>query len=205
MSRDVTKVTDHGNQALARLATQYQGKPLMAALLRVFTPLVQQVEDMLYAMQLAMQLANAEGVQLDVIGALVGQSREAADDAQYRLRIAARIKTNISTGTVEDIYAVFAILLPSNTLAGMPDYPAGFILDVGPVDPALFPLYESFFADAKGKGIAGQLWYDVTDSAHQLLLDDAASPSPDSDDLGLGDTADDTVGGELGGAFSAEE
>jgi hypothetical protein len=204
MSRDVTKITDHGNQALARLAQQYQGKPLMAALLRVFSPLVQQVEDMLYAMQLALRLENAEGVQLDLLGKLVGQPREAADDTQYRLRIAARIKANISTGTVEDLYAVFKILLPSNTLAGAPDFPAGFILDIGTVDPTLFSLYESFFADAKGKGIAGQLWYEVTDAAHDLLLDDAASPSPDSALLGLGDATDDTIGGLLGGAFSGE-
>lgn len=202
MSRDVTKITDHANRALARLAQQYQGKPLMASLLRVFTPLVQQVEDMFSAMQLAMRLENAEGVQLDLLGALVGQPREAAGDSEYRLRIAARIKTNVSTGTVEDIYSVFKILLPSPiVLALSPRYPAGFVLNViGAVDLDLVPLYASFFQDAKGEGIEGQLLYSLYADANTFTLGDAGAPSTSSL-TGLGDATDASVGGHLRGVL----
>lgn len=201
--QDVVKIDDHGLRALARLAQQYQDKPKLAALLNVFAPLIQQIEDMFFGMQLGLQLANAVGVQLDLIGKLVGQPREAAADNEYRLRIAARIKTNVSTGTIEDIYAVFLLLLPSNTFAARADYPAGFVFDVGEIDSSLEALYESFFYDAKGDGIAGQFWFSVTDAAHGLLLDDAASPSADVNKA-LTDAAGPTVGGLLGGAFSGE-
>lgn len=203
MSQDVTQITTHAALALARLVEQYKGKPLFSALLNCITPQVQQIEDMLFSVRDGLQLANAVGAQLDVIGRIVGQAREASNDAEYRLRIAARIRANLSTGSTESILSVFSLLLPppDHTLKITPHYPAAFVLDLfGETDPALTPLYARFLADSKAAGVGGIGILTVVPDEETFIFDDAASPVPASD-LGFGDATDSSVGGHLGGVF----
>lgn len=202
MSVDITQIDDHGARMVSRLAEQYKGKPLIEALLATIAPQVQQVEDMLFGVLLGYRLeASASGEQLDVLGRVVGQDREAADDAEYRLRIAARIRANVSTGSAESIYRVFSILLPApdNTLAITPHYPASFVLDVfGAIDPTLVSLYSRFLADSKAAGVGGAGIYTSATDATTFTF--SAVGDPDDADLGFGDTAR-TTGGHLGGIF----
>lgn len=194
--QDLSKISDHNARALARLAEQYKDKPNIAAILRVVCAQIQEVEDMLYGMLIALRLTDAVGVQLDLIGRKIGQPRESAGDPEYRLRLAARIKTNISTGAAEDLYSVFKILLPSPfVLAMTPAYPAGFFLDVyGAVDVNLVPMYSRFMTDAKAQGVAGQMILSIVAESDTFLL--SADADPDSSHLGLGDDAG-TSGGHL--------
>ncbi len=159
------KISNHIAKALARLAQQYKDKPRIAAVLGVFVYQVQQIEDAGYDVMIFRRLANAEGEQLDVIGRIVGQDRESADDAEYRLRLAARIRANLSTGSAEDILTVFAILLPDNTFKLTPYYPAAFTLEImgDPIDEDLLPLYVQFLADTKAAGVGAQLIWSSDD------------------------------------------
>lgn len=203
MSQDVTQITTHGALALARLATQYRGKPLISALLNCFAPQVQQIEDMLFGVLLGFRLDTpAVGEQLDVIGRVVGQDRESADDAEYKLRIAARIRANLSTGAAEDLYTVFGILLPGITLSIVPQYPASFIMDaLEEIDGDLVPLYRQFFSDTKAAGVYAQFTYSLYDEAHSFTLAAAQGTVTSSSTLGLADDAQ-TSGGHLRGVFA---
>jgi len=51
-----------------------------------------------------MWIANASGIQLDILGAIVGQQRCGMTDTNYRLRIAIKAAINTSSGLIEQIY-----------------------------------------------------------------------------------------------------
>lgn len=203
MSRDVAQITTHAALALARLAQQYKGRPLISGLLNCFAPQVQQIEDLLFEILLGFRLDTpAVGEQLDVIGRVVGQDRESANDAEYKLRISARIRANLSTGSPEDLYRVFRILLPGITLSITPEYPAGFVMDaLETIDGALVPLYRQFFSDTKAAGIYGQFTYALFDTAHTFTIAAAQGTVTTSSTLGAADDAQ-TTGGHLRGVFA---
>ncbi len=196
MAKVPDKITNHHARALARLAEQFKNKPALAALLGVFDYQVQLLENAFYDVMIFRRLSEAEGEQLDVIGRIVGQDREASDDDEYRLRLAARIRANLSTGSAESIYAVFHILLPDSQLALTPLYPAAFdfeIVDV--IDPTLQPLYLRFLQDTKAAGVGAQLITSEFAMDMMFTFDDADDPEPDVD-LGYSDT-DQLTGGYL--------
>jgi hypothetical protein len=198
---DVEYIADHHARAVAKLAMQYRDKPLLAALLGVFDAQVQAIEDGLYSIKTGYVLSAAAGEQLDVLGRIVGQDRESANDTEYRLRIAARIRANLSIGAPEDLYTVFGILLPTATLAITPHYPASFVLDVvGAVDPDLVPLYAQFLQDTKAAGVGAAAIYSTTDAAHTFTLSSITDTVESSALLGLADFPI-TTGGLLAGTF----
>lgn len=201
MAQDVTQITDHTTRALARFAFQYRNKPLLSSLVTVFATQIQELETALFGVLLGYRIDQAVGEQLDVIGRVIGQARESATDAEYRLRLAARIRANLSTGSAEDIYTVFGILLPTHTLELTPRYPASFVLDViEAIDASLVALYSAFLRDTRAGGIGGQGIYALSAPAVMLTLDDAAAPVPDAA-LGLDDAGAPGAGGHLAGVF----
>lgn len=177
MSREVTQILNHASLALARLAQQYKDKPKLAALLGVFTPKVQELENVLWALHVERRIDVAVGAQLDVLGRIVGQLRENSVDADYRLRIKARVRANRSHGSVEDVLEVFQILLPSTVLEFVQEWPAAFRLNIGTISGsgvALVPMYARFLADAKLGGVGGYLLWQQTSDAESYYTEVAA-------------------------------
>lgn len=200
MAIDIVQIADHHASALALLAEQYKGKPILERIIRVFTNHAQQIETVLYEIMLGYRLSTpAVGAQLDVLGRLVGQDRESADDTEYRLRIAARIRANRSGGAAEDLYAVFRILLPDHTLSIVPQYPAAFLMEASQqIDESLLPLYKKFFGDTKAAGVYGQFIYAFFNPSNSFTFDDALAPEGGT---GFGDALDAGVGNHLVGVF----
>jgi hypothetical protein len=202
MAVDLEQITNHETQALGRLATQYRDKPNIAKIVRIIARRAQALETVVFQVFNAFRIETAIGAQLDVLGRIVGQPRESAGDTEYRLRIKARIRANLSGGMAEDIYKVFDLLLPSHTLVLEPVYPASFVFEIlGSVDPALVPLYRKFFYDTKAAGVYGVGLYSTEDPVDTFTLDDALSPTPNPD-IGLDDAlAPGTQGGVLAGVL----
>lgn len=199
-----TKILGHTARALARLATQFRDKPKIAALIGVFTTEVQAIENMLYDVLIKGWLADAVGDQLDMKGRLVGQDREnSVDDDEYRLRISARIRANLSTGSPEDLYTVFRILLPTHTLSIEPYYPAAIVMEaLEAIDPDLVPLYQQFFAVTLAGGVGGQFVYSESTPATTFTLSNEAAAPETSALTGFGDDGDPATGGHLAGVFA---
>jgi hypothetical protein len=150
--------TDHLAQALNRLAQQYRDKPDIVAWLTVLCSQVQDLEDVFWTLQPQNDtgIATATGYLLDVIGRIVGEPRgSSADDAEYRLRLLARVRSNFSSGSTESVYAVFRALLGSSpSLAVSSGWPAAFTLLLGDysVDPADVELFADFLRSARAAG-----------------------------------------------------
>jgi hypothetical protein len=183
-------ITTHAADALARLTQTLKGKPNLEALLTALAAEPQALENALYSLYSERTIDAAVGVQLDVIGTIVGQERESsADDDAYRLRLKARVKSNKSSGTVSEILDVFISLLGvPDGLRIEPQYPAAFILhleDMSVADVETALLYVDFLGDAKAAGVRAslQFTYDheatLTCPATCFLTTDADAPGGD--------------------------
>lgn len=104
------KITDHLDKGLSALIEQYKESTNLKALLSSFVSRAQGLEDVSYDVLVKRSIDNAEGVQLDDIGAVVNQPREGEDDNVYRVRLRARIKVNISEGTVENLIVILNLI-----------------------------------------------------------------------------------------------
>lgn len=106
-----TQITDHVQQALARLSQQFKGKTQVEAMLSALTGNVQEVETALWQLLTERAVDVAIGVHLDTIGQIVGQQREARSDEDYRRFIQARIAANRSRGTIPDVLRIANLVL----------------------------------------------------------------------------------------------
>lgn len=75
-------------------------------LLRAWLAGVQDIENALQQLLTMRFIDTAVGVQLDVLGNIVGQGRDGLVDATYRRYIRARISANRSKGTIADAIRV---------------------------------------------------------------------------------------------------
>lgn len=71
----------------------------------LLTP-VQEIEDALQQLYTERAIDTAVGVQLDLIGKLVGQPRDGMEDEEFRRYCRARISAHQSTGSPEEIITV---------------------------------------------------------------------------------------------------
>ena len=102
----MTHITDHADQAVARIPSQFADKPKFETLIRILTGPIQSIEDALWSILIDRRIKNAVGAQLDMIGRVVGQAREGYADDDYRMRLRARIAANRSSGSDEDLILI---------------------------------------------------------------------------------------------------
>lgn len=106
----ITRLTDHAEQALALLLSQYQDKPRLAALLSSYVRRCQELEDATWDVLTLRLIDDAADEQLDAIGRLVGEVRDGKDDATFRLFILTRIRINLSFGHADDVIDVLNLV-----------------------------------------------------------------------------------------------
>lgn len=163
----IAKIATHKEQMLARLLFQYKDRPNIAKILTVVAARYQGLEDARWQLLTERYIDTAVGVQLDVIGRLIQQERgTSANDAEYRLRLRARMRANQSSGTVEDILAVFAALLGGyDDLELAQYYPAALILSIigeEPLTATEGALFAGFLADSRAAAIDAQFHYSTS-------------------------------------------
>jgi hypothetical protein len=130
-----TQITDHVDAALARTPQQFKGKDNFEDLLTAGATEAQNVEDAFWDLFTLRFLDTAEGAQLDILGAIVGQDRGGLDDDDYLVYIRARILANNSEGIADTLIAVVkqAVNDSGATITFEPQYPAGLVIKVNGV------------------------------------------------------------------------
>jgi hypothetical protein len=124
----LTHDPEHSARGVARLIDRY-AKPRNKALLASWLGELQQAEDALWQLLVERSLASAEGDQLDVLGAIVGQPREGRDDESYRLWISARTMVLRSSGTTTEMLAIARTLIAETDTVRLEEYfPAAFLM-----------------------------------------------------------------------------
>ena len=123
------QITDYEARALDRLAFQFKNKPKIAAILNAISAEVQTLENEIFNVLTKRSIDTGEGVQLDQIGKIVGQSRGGRTDDEYRVALRARIRINLATGTPDEIIAAMKFIIPSDLVRLTEIFPAAFLVE----------------------------------------------------------------------------
>ncbi|MBW2673584.1 MAG: hypothetical protein JRD89_09260, partial [Deltaproteobacteria bacterium] len=110
----ITHKTDHTEEAIANLLTQFKGKEKIEAYLSSFTTQIQEVEDMLQGLLTDRGMSVAVGEQKDGLGKIVGERRLGRDDTDYQVAINGKILINKQNSTVNDMLEAMNISFPAN-------------------------------------------------------------------------------------------
>lgn len=106
-----TQITDHSDQAVARLHSIHKDKANIEALVRLLVDPIQPIEDTLWQLLTERLIDTAIGEQQNVLGRIVGQPRDGLSDSDYRRHIRARIAVSKSKGLWTDLIAVARLLI----------------------------------------------------------------------------------------------
>lgn len=193
-----TKITDHVQQALARLLEQYKRKPNIAAFYTAFIQQIQDEEDAIFALDETRQLYNgttypAVGAQLDGIGEIVGIDRNGLSDAEYLIFILGKIATNFSDATPPTVESITDTFFRPEQLVMHEFYPAEVDFEMAGVllGPALWPIVFPLIQKSLGAGI--KLGFvSVYDETNGFVIGDDFG---NGDGGGFGDDLNPSVGG----------
>lgn len=127
----LTQETQHVEKGLARLLTKWRDKPRYVAFITIILKRIQHIDDVIWDLFTHSWLDNAEGEQLNKLGAIVGELRKGRSDDVYRVYVKARIATNRSNGKIADTLKVARLILEAGAeLHYIPEYPAAYKVTV---------------------------------------------------------------------------
>ena len=112
---------------LSLLMEQYKDSPNLQAVISGILEQGNAIEEAMQELYTLLSIQQAEGVQLDVIGRLVGVARGAQDDEAYRLVLISWLQLQYS-GTYEAIIKGVKELSGATSVRLVPDYPAGLLV-----------------------------------------------------------------------------
>jgi hypothetical protein len=122
-------VSNHQQVAVTRLLEQFKAQPIVVASVESMASPMQSVENGAWSLETERIIDTAVGPQLENFGAIVGQQREQFDDEDYRRYVRARVRLNVSSGTIPEIIGILEILLEEGqTLRFLNEFPAGFTI-----------------------------------------------------------------------------
>ncbi len=202
---DPTLKTTHISDGLKRLLVQFQGQPHIEGILRSYLEQVQELEAVLFSLMAERYIETAVGAQLDGIGSIVGELRQNRTDVDYRTAILGRITRNSANSRIEDLLALFVLLLPDHTfeLTEGPGPAAFRFRIVEALVPVVNPspdVLSAQLTDAKGAGIRGTLLWSEKAESNTFTFADADALQADTL-RGHADDPPSTIGGYQSGAL----
>lgn len=135
----IEKIETHRADALARFTSQYQHAERLLDLAGISADRTQALEDVLQQLLRERWIDNAQGRQLDELGAIVGEPRLGRPDDLYRPAILVRITINRSGGEPEALIAFIDTAFGADVIAYQEMYPAKVeiytrLSEIGPSD-----------------------------------------------------------------------
>lgn len=192
------QVESYFDESVDLFIDAYKDLPRLQAVLSSWLTQADKLEDAAIGVRIGRTIDNGEGVQLDILGKLIGQER-VGDDDTYRVFLRTRVRANRSRGQSADLIAVIALGLPGATFAMNDMYPASVIADVFSVVTAFADVVASILQDAAGAGIQTSLHFTDADDSTTFAYADGDVEQADAA-RGWSDPTG-TEGGELIGAF----
>ena len=192
------EIQNHAELARSRVLKQYAEEQRIVGVISLLADAVQQVETALFGFAAKTNLGTADGGWLNTIGAIVGETRDGLDDAQYRKNIRARILANASSGSVEEIlsviYTVYGHTGLSITIQEAP--PAAVLIKIqDAMDLGFEKILLKLLRCTRAAGVALLLRYQFNTV---FELSATGSVEPGDTDTGLSDLSQ-SIGGSLTG------
>ena len=155
---------------MALLTSEYRYSPKLNALLNMLLQKWQDITMIQIQMDMAFDLDNAQGVQLDTLGVIVGVSRQMRQavvsagtvytsfpDSQYRVLLKVQIAQNVWDGTLPGVYGVWNVTLGSlgygMILQDHQDMSIDYIFLNPPTDPLLLAILTQGYWDLRPAGV----------------------------------------------------
>ncbi|KKK91869.1 hypothetical protein LCGC14_2708620 [marine sediment metagenome] len=176
---ELTKKITITSEALANLIEFFKNKPKIAAFISAFVDQSQDVEDGSFEVLLDTIIETAVGVQLDGIGVIVGRARGGLTDDLYRVRLQAQILLNKSSGTLDEILTIVALLEAAPIVDVSEQFPAGFVIEIIDIqgDPAQLA---AIIAEARSAAVNGHLHYSLSPAAELFTFASGDTPEVDT-------------------------
>ncbi len=193
----LTQRTDHVTLGQGRLLEVLQ-RPNMKALLGVYLTQIQELENVLFGVFVDFVIDDATGEQLDLIGRIVGQSRNGRVDDVYRTWLKARILVNRSSGTLPELIAIVRLLVGTEASGFhvLPVYPKAIVVTIDGLLTVTEPAQlHAILLDARAGSERLDLVTDSSDGDPFAFLGYAGGD-------GFGDADDATAGGTLTSVLS---
>lgn len=162
---------NHVQEAKAIMAQQYRERTTPPQVISALLGEVQALEDAIWGVYIGRNILSAVGAQLDVFGKIVGQPRNGFSDADYLPQLLARVAVNRSSGTPEELYAIFKLVMfAGGTMRIQNFYPAAFEFFIGaaPMPVNWASIFLGFLQSARAAGVGGVLRYSLLTPAATL-------------------------------------
>lgn len=121
---------NHAHRAIARLTANVRAIEGVPEMTRALVQEVQVVGDLLLAFWTDMDLDEARGDQLDILGAKVRVYRYGLEDRDYRRLVKAGYILRRSNGSVDAILEMAVTLFDTEQIAYHGSYPHAYTLDI---------------------------------------------------------------------------
>lgn len=142
---------------LQRIYKQWEGRHTWADLGEIFGRIFHEVETITGRIDRERYVGDAIGVQLDMLGEMVGRPRGSlVDDDLYRLAIVVDASTLFAKGTRRDVRRIAKRLLGSSALY-RDVFPAKFRLLATDIDPEIYELLLDIMQDVPPAGVGAIL------------------------------------------------
>ena len=123
-------IIDHRKEGYDRLLEVFKDKPNIASIIEVYFKQGDDLERAIHEVLNSRHLSDIDtvvGVQLDIIGSMVGEDRTGRSDEEYREAILLRIVVNNSTSTTPYITSLLQSTTRSTKVKLYNHYPAAYV------------------------------------------------------------------------------
>lgn len=149
---------DAVRSAVARLWKQFEQQPNWTDLMSILGQAWRDIDAQQGQVRVQQSVANAEGVQLDLIGELVDVRRNGLADPEYRTAIKVQVQTLIGSGTPEQVVAAVATIVGAGQAVTYTElYPATFLVEVEQMTPDQLVVLLSLLCDVPPAGVSALL------------------------------------------------
>lgn len=188
---------DHVTTGQGFVLWQYAHCERLLAWLESLLAAMQSLEDLAQDVMEGFRLPTAVGVQLDVLGRLVGEPRATWTDDEYRAMIAVRILINRCSSHPDEILDILALFSEDLQLHETPPA-AGWVEQV---EVALPVLARSVLSEIEPGGVRLDYVYSEQEGGVLFTCGEYASAGVD-EDRGWSSTYEDTTGGQWAGVLA---
>ena len=195
MSAAPTARTTIVTDTIAHLYAQFQGDPVMGAFVAGAATECQELEYVFISLLVDQVLANAEGVQLDKIGRVLGEGRRGRSDSDYRAGLLSWIVALGSDGRIDEIIAIlesYETGLYEVYDPGLGYLQVRFVGAIGSIDTDLL---NTVLQIAKAAGIRADFIYSEEADSDTFTLADGDVVQTDANKGAANDAG--TVGGSV--------
>lgn len=143
----------HAEEAISHLIELFKNGPRNQTILQAIGVQLQELEEAAADVLVGFFVDTAVGDQLDILGRVVGETRQGRTDNDYRAAVRVRILVNMSDGKVEQLLAIARGLVPEATVALVEVYPMSIRLEFSTLGTTSLRTVFSILKQAKAAGV----------------------------------------------------